>query len=119
MAPIASITRNACLRHQWISASITAGVHVGPAGRVLQVLLHFCTTRRRDRRYEPRRWRRRPTWCCGRRRAVVAVIGGGPLTFLVEQARQTTDLELAIEQKISARDDVVALAQSAEHEIGV
>ena len=48
-----------------------------------------------------------------------AVTGDGALTFLVEQARQTADLELAIEQKIPARDDVVALAQSAEHGIGV
>src|SRR6187200_2449592 len=32
MAPTASTTRNAFLRHQWIRASITAGVRVRPAG---------------------------------------------------------------------------------------
>ena len=44
---------------------------------------------------------------------------GGSLAFLVEQARQSANLELAIEEKIPARHNLVALTQSAQHRIGI
>ena len=55
----------------------------------------------------------------GGRCAAVLMSGGGGLAFLVEQARQAANLELAVEEKIPARHDLVALAQSAQHRIGI
>lgn len=45
--------------------------------------------------------------------------GGGGLAFLVEQARQSANLELAVEEKIPAHHHLVAITQSAQHRIGI